>query len=68
MNKPIDLIEIDYKLCTGCGYCVELCPQVFSLTSQGKAVILNIYGCNECDCLDVAEKCPVKAIYVERRE
>lgn len=64
MNKHISLIEIDHDLCVGCGYCIEVCPQVFSTTYDGKATVLNIQGCEECDCVKIAEECPVKAIYV----
>lgn len=64
MNRYINSVEVDQDLCVGCGYCIEVCPQVFSATYDGKAIVLNIQGCKECDCVGIAKECPVKAIYV----
>jgi NAD-dependent dihydropyrimidine dehydrogenase PreA subunit len=56
---------IDTEKCSGCGACVEVCPQRAVALIGGKAVI-NHRLCTECgNCLDV---CPVGAIYEEARQ
>ena len=34
--KPI----VDYDACTGCATCVELCPEVFELGDDEKAIVI----------------------------
>ena len=59
MPKP----TIDYKKCTTCGQCVDICPvQVFS--KEGKKVVVKkpseCIGCRACEA-----GCPAEAINVE---
>lgn len=71
-EKPI----IDFKKCTGCGKCVEICAfDALSLstsevksadTSEVKLPILNPFFCEGCGACEVV--CPVKAIIMEQVE
>jgi len=59
MPKPI----IDYKKCTSCGSCIEVCPvQVFEKEDK-KTVVKKpdeCIGCRACEA-----QCPKQAISVE---
>ena len=48
-------IKVDQALCSGCGLCVELCPEVFSWGSEGKAVVKK---------QESADQCPMEAIEI----
>jgi ferredoxin len=62
MKKPV----VDYDLCTGCGTCVELCPEVFELRDDEKAYVIAEDKCDtcdcQCDCQEAADTCPSEAI------
>jgi ferredoxin len=60
MKKP----AIDYELCTGCGTCVELCPEVFELRDDEKAYVIAVDKCDTCDCQEAADTCPSEAITI----
>lgn len=59
-------IDIDPELCTGCGLCVDVCPEVFELNEKDIAelrieqVPVNLLQA----CLDAADSCPVEAISI----
>jgi len=60
---------IDKTICTGCGTCVAICPEVFELQDD---LAENILGENnelpvdyEETCREAAEACPVEAITIE---
>jgi NAD-dependent dihydropyrimidine dehydrogenase PreA subunit len=54
------MVHIDNVKCTGCGYCVDICPQQAIAIDSGVAVI-NQDLCVECG--TCAEVCPVGAIW-----
>ena len=60
--------RVDIDLCTGCGLCTEICPDVFELDGDFASVI---FGQSEVPeefeekCREAAESCPVEAIIVE---
>lgn len=56
-------ISVDAALCTGCGLCVSVCPDVFEVNDDNVAVVKDPSGAN-CDANDVASQCPVEAIKV----
>jgi len=59
MPKPI----IDTDECTGCGICVDACPNdVLELTDDVSTVVNEetCTGCGAC-----AEECPMEAIKIE---
>ncbi|ADU62472.1 MAG: ferredoxin [Pseudodesulfovibrio sp.] len=55
-------IVIDHDECIGCESCVEICPDVFEMDSDGeKAIVIN--ADSTADCVDEAiETCPNEAI------
>jgi ferredoxin len=59
MPKP----KVNEELCIGCGTCEALCPKVFRL-EDGKSHVI-IEDCQDCDCQEVVDSCPVSAISIE---
>ncbi len=54
---------VDKGLCTGCGICVEQCPEIFLLDeADGLAETKKDGECSSCGLEDVAASCPVNAI------
>ncbi len=60
------VVRVDEDLCTGCGVCSDMCPDVFELEDDVAKVRMEEV---EDDLLDsvkeAAESCPVEAIIVE---
>jgi len=57
------IIEVDNALCTGCGRCVEICPDKVLKMQNGTLVIENALNCSLCEsCMEV---CDVGAINVD---
>lgn len=57
MAKPV----VDKELCTGCGACVGICPEVFEIKDE-KAIVIGADKCGTCDCEEAVSSCPVEAI------
>jgi ferredoxin len=64
-------LRIDSGLCTGCGSCEEICPEVFRVTDK---IVVNMLGYAsdlpeflENACLDAVDYCPVEAIIIEEQ-
>ena len=58
--------EINFDDCIGCGACVDVCPEVFSLNeSIGKVLVLNPQGCPEIRMQEAMDLCPVHCIHWE---
>jgi len=52
--------------CTGCGLCVDTCPDVFEIGADIAQVIVDIIPPEFEDAvLQATEECPVEAIIVE---
>jgi len=54
------MIKIDTEKCTGCGGCIDLCPEI-AISMINDVVTVNDEICTECGtCIKV---CPMKAPY-----
>ena len=58
------MMKVDEKECTGCGICMEACPQGAIYLVDGKAQV-DPARCTECGVC--VENCPEEAIHLERR-
>jgi len=57
---------VDEDLCTGCGDCVDICPEVFDLADDVATVIADpVPEDSEDTCQEAADECPVDAISIE---
>ncbi|MCK4749206.1 MAG: ferredoxin, partial [Bacteroidales bacterium] len=53
----------DPLLCTACGLCVEMCPEVFEMVVEAAEVISDPVPLDQMDCvIEAEESCPVEAI------
>lgn len=57
------MVSVDQALCIGCGICVDMCPEVFVMTADGKAQAIKS-ECEMHNLEEVATACPVEAINV----
>jgi ferredoxin len=58
--------SVDPDLCTGCGLCVDTCPQVFEMNDAlAKVIVAEIPEDAGDACREAADNCPVEAIKVE---
>lgn len=59
-------VRVDENLCTGCGLCVDICPEVFEMPEAVSIVkTQNISGDLVEKVKEAAESCPVEAIIIE---
>lgn len=58
------MVKVDQDKCIGCGMCAGLCPEIFSMNSEGKAEVISDQA-NDC-ALRAAENCPVMAITINK--
>lgn len=62
-------IKINQEECIGCGSCQAICPEVFELDEQGKAIVKDSQSdqgkTNEECAKEGADICPVEAIQIE---
>ena len=56
-------VTVDASLCTGCGLCASICPEVFEVRDDNIAYVKAKDG--DCDLNEVVSQCPVEAIKVE---
>jgi ferredoxin len=58
--------KVDKDTCTGCGLCVDTCPEVFELDGDVAKAKPGVVPANaEDSCREAAEGCPVEAIAIE---
>lgn len=60
--KNVVTLTIDSDKCTGCGICLDVCPQNVLKIENIKAVIINKDSCIECGACKM--NCPSSAINV----
>lgn len=62
-------VRVNRGLCTGCGLCVEICPDVFGIEKDvAFAEEDNLDFTNIDDAVEASEACPVEAITISRYE
>ncbi|HVN67073.1 MAG TPA: ferredoxin [Candidatus Sulfotelmatobacter sp.] len=54
---------VDQELCIGCGVCYDMCPEVFTMTEEGKAQAVKT-ECSVHNLEEVADACPTEAINI----
>jgi len=58
-------IVVDQGVCIGCGSCEAICPEYFTLNSQGKSSVKKAYSEEDKDIIKEAQdNCPVGAISI----
>ena len=58
--------NVDKDTCIGCGLCPSICPDVFEMDDDGKAVAKSeVPSGQEDEARDAESSCPVNAISVE---
>jgi ferredoxin len=61
------IAKVDESLCTGCGPCEDICPQVFHITEGVSKVQTNPVPSDvEDSCREAMEQCPTNAISIEQ--
>ncbi len=61
--KGVTTLQLDAEKCTGCGTCLEVCPQAVLARENGKVRIQDRDACMECGAC--SRNCPVEAITVK---
>ncbi len=57
---------VDPELCTSCGLCPEVCPEVFEMGDDAaRAKVDPVPPEAEASARDAAEQCPMSAIRIE---
>ncbi|MBI5572146.1 MAG: 4Fe-4S binding protein [Desulfomonile tiedjei] len=60
--KDVVTLRLDAEKCTGCGMCLQVCPQAVLARENGKVRIDSRDSCMECGAC--ARNCPTEAIEV----
>jgi ferredoxin len=59
-------VKVDADLCTACGVCEEICPEVFEVTEEVAELKADeVPAEHEDSCRESAESCPTEAIIIE---
>lgn len=58
--------KVDENLCTGCGPCEDICPEVFKVEGDVAVVQVDVVPEDaEDSCREAMENCPTEAISIE---
>ena len=62
-------VKVDKDLCLGCGICADICPDVFEIEDDSKAVakVEEVPPEVQDSCRDAAQQCPEEAIKIEEK-
>ena len=59
-------VRVDVELCTGCGPCADVCPEVFEIRDDLSVVLMPAVPPEHQDAVrEAAEACPTGAILIE---
>jgi len=59
-------VTVDKELCTGCGPCADICPEVFEMKDDVSVVRVKVVPADQEQAVrEAAEACPTGAIIVE---
>lgn len=60
---------VDKETCISCGLCASICPEVFSIDTDGKylAISTTIDCSYESSTAEAADSCPVDAIHTNNQ-
>ena len=59
-------VRVDSELCTGCGPCADICPEVFEIRDDVSVVLVKDVPPEQEDAVrEAAEACPTGAIIIE---
>ena len=58
---------VDQDTCIGCGLCPSICPEIFEMNGDDKAIVKDIKISETIleSARDAEEQCPVEAIRIE---
>jgi ferredoxin len=58
--------RVDENTCTGCGLCVDTCPEVFKMDDAvARVIVKEVPQHAGASCREAADNCPVEAISIE---
>ena len=58
--------KVDEEVCTGCGPCEEICPEVFKIVDSVAIVKVNpVPPAAQARCREARDNCPTEAISIE---
>lgn len=59
---------IDKEKCIGCGSCTAICPDVFEMNNEGKAIVKKVDFNKYDECIeDAKNSCPTEAISLKKK-
>jgi ferredoxin len=59
-------VRVDPELCTGCGPCADVCPEVFEMKDDQSVVLVKEIPAELQDAVrEAADACPTGAIIIE---